>query len=141
MSSRGGATSSVRNRCTGVRLHIAPWWAIFNQMVEYPSTLDGTYAALSHPVRRDLLDRLSDGPMRVTELAEPFGISLAAISKHVGVLERADLVHRRIQGRDHVISLQPGPLMTARDWIDTYRPFWESRIDALETQLRNRRRP
>jgi DNA-binding transcriptional ArsR family regulator len=110
-------------------------------MVEYSPTLDSTYAALSHPVRRDLIERLSGGPMRVTELAEPFDISLAAISKHVGVLERAELVHRRIKGRDHVISLEPRPLRTARDWIDAYRPFWESRIDALEAELRNRKRP
>jgi DNA-binding transcriptional ArsR family regulator len=102
--------------------------------------LDRTYAALSHPVRRDLLQLLRAGPARVTALAGPFEVSLAAASKHLQVLERAGLVSRTISGRDHVLSLEPQRLMGARDWIDSYRPFWESRIDALEAQLLSRKR-
>jgi DNA-binding transcriptional ArsR family regulator len=112
----------------------------FNHMIEYRPTLDQTYGALAHPVRRRLLDILRRGQARVTELAVPFDVSLAATSKHLQVLERAGLVSREITGRDHLITLEPRPLLDAREWIDVYRPFWESRIDALEAQLASRRR-
>lgn len=92
----------------------------FNRMIErYSVALDRTYGALAHPTRRALLDFLREGPMRVTDAAEPFAVSLAAVSKHVGVLEEAGLVSRAVQGRDHLLSLQGHPLLEARDWIDT----------------------
>jgi DNA-binding transcriptional ArsR family regulator len=102
-------------------------------MVEYSESLDGTYASLAHPVRRAMLHRLRRGEARVTELADPFDISLAAASKHVGQLERAGLVSRRIAGRDHWISIAPAPLADAANWLAAYRAFWEQRLDALET--------
>ena len=109
-------------------------------MVEHhPAALDGTYASLAHAVRREMLERLSDEPMRVTEIAAPFDISLAAASKHVRVLERASLVERAIHGRDHVLSLRPEPLEAAADWIDPYRRFWEQKLDALEEHFRRKR--
>lgn len=110
-------------------------------MVERSSTaiLDDTYASLSHPVRREMLELLSAAPRRVTEVAAPFDISLAAASKHVRVLERAGLVERAVRGRDHVLTLQPEPLETAAEWIDPYRRFWETKLDALEAHLRRNR--
>jgi DNA-binding transcriptional ArsR family regulator len=105
-------------------------------MVEYlAETLDATYAALSHEVRRALLIRLRDGRARVTELADPFDLSLAAVSKHLRVLEDAGLVRRTITGRDHWMELAPQPLRHAAGWIETYREFWEGRLDALESML------
>jgi DNA-binding transcriptional ArsR family regulator len=105
-------------------------------MVERPAILDDTYASLSHPVRRDMLERLSDTPLRVTEIAAPLDISLAAASKHVRMLERAGLLERTVRGRDHVLSLRPQPLEAAAEWIDPYRRFWESKLDALEEHFR-----
>jgi DNA-binding transcriptional ArsR family regulator len=99
-------------------------------MVEYsPSQLDLVYKAISHPVRRAVLERLRPRPARVTELAAPFDMSLAAVSKHIRVLENAGLVRRAVRGRDHEVSLEPTPLMTAAKWLATYQAFWESRLD------------
>jgi DNA-binding transcriptional ArsR family regulator len=112
----------------------------FNLMVERSSTatLDRTYAALAHPVRRTMLDLLRERDLRVTEIAKPFDISLAAASKHVRVLETAGLVSRRIAGRDHLLSFEPRPLAAAGDWISASRSFWEARFKALEADLPNR---
>ena len=108
-----------------------------NQVVEYPAgQLDAVYAALSHPVRRSLLEHLRSGGAKVTELADPFPISLAAVSKHLRVLETAGLVRRTIHGREHQLALEPSPLMSAADWLDSYRRFWEDRLDLLEARLR-----
>ena len=103
-------------------------------------TLDATYGALAHEVRRSILESLRAGDARVTELAAPFDMSLAAASKHIRVLESAGLIHRTVQGRDHHISLDPRPLVEAGEWIDTYRTFWERRLDVLEAHLRKGRR-
>lgn len=109
---------------------------MFNLMVERTPTLDGAYASLAHPVRRAMLEHLRDGAARVTELAGPFDISLAAASKHIGQLERAGLVTRHVRGRDHWISLRPEPLEEATAWLALYRSFWNRRIDVLEDLLR-----
>jgi DNA-binding transcriptional ArsR family regulator len=101
-------------------------------VVESSESLDDTYASLAHPVRRAMLHRLRRGEARVTELADPFDISLAAASKHVCQLERAGLVSRRVAGRDHWISIAPARLADAARWLAAYRAFWEHRLDALE---------
>jgi DNA-binding transcriptional ArsR family regulator len=109
---------------------------MFNLLVERSSpTLDTTYAALAHDVRRTLLARLRTSDARVTELAEPFDLSLNAISKHIRVLERAGLARRTVHGRDHWLALESAPMREAADWIEAYRAFWEGRIDALERLL------
>jgi DNA-binding transcriptional ArsR family regulator len=108
-------------------------------MVEH-SPLDGTYAAIASPVRRELLEVLRAGDARVTELAQPFGMSLAAVSKHLRVLESAGLIRRAVRGRDHHLSLEAAPLAGAAGWLDTYREFWEGRLDVLEERLRGSRR-
>jgi DNA-binding transcriptional ArsR family regulator len=102
--------------------------------------LDATYRALSHPVRRDMIRRLGSGGAVVTELAEPFDISLAAASKHIRVLEEAGLVHRAIRGREHHLTLDAAPLDAAAEWIEENRRAWEARLDALDAVLRSRRR-
>jgi DNA-binding transcriptional ArsR family regulator len=97
--------------------------------------LDQTYGALAHAVRRELLATLRGGSATVTDLAAPFDMSLAAVSKHLGVLEDAGLVTRTPAGRTRIITLEAGPMADARDWIDSYRAFWEGRLDALEAHL------
>lgn len=101
-----------------------------------PRTLDTTLLALADPTRRAILQRLSSGEARVTEVARPFDMSLNAVSKHILVLERAKLIKRRKVGRDHYLSYRPEPLDEAAQWIEHTRDFWSSRLDALEKLLR-----
>lgn len=104
-------------------------------MVESES-LNGVFHALGDPTRRAMLRALAGGARTVGELAEPFPISLAAVSKHVKVLEEAGLVRREIRWRTHVCSLEPGPLADAHAWLAFYEGFWNDRLDALERLLR-----
>jgi DNA-binding transcriptional ArsR family regulator len=98
--------------------------------------LDDTLVALADGTRRSILQRLSAGEARVTEVAEPFDISLNSVSKHIRILERAGLVRRRVAGRDHFLSLDPAPLDEATEWMLRAREFWSSRLDALDAALR-----
>lgn len=101
-------------------------------MVKYTNTvLDNTFAALADPTRRAILQRLARGDTTMGDLAEPFGVTWPAITKHVKVLERAKLVRREQDGRVHRIHLEAKPMREARRWIDEYRKFWEKRFDAL----------
>jgi DNA-binding transcriptional ArsR family regulator len=112
---------------------------MLNQVVEYrPRQLDVVYAALAHPVRRSLLEHLRAGSAKVTDLAAPFPMSLAAVSKHIRVLESAGLIRRTIRGREHQLVLEPSPLMSAAEWLDSYRRFWEERLDLLDAKLRSK---
>ena len=103
-----------------------------------PATLDRTLLALADPTRRAILQRLSSGEARVTDVARPFSMSLNAVSKHILVLERAKLVKRRKVGRDHYLSYEPEPLDAAVKWIDGTRTFRATRLDALEQLLRDK---
>jgi DNA-binding transcriptional ArsR family regulator len=98
--------------------------------------LDDTLIALADPTRRAILQRLSQGEARVTELAEPFDISLNSVSKHIRILERAELVIRRVSGRDHFLTFNRKPLDEAAEWIERNRQFWNQSLDALEAALR-----
>jgi DNA-binding transcriptional ArsR family regulator len=93
--------------------------------------LSATLVALSDPTRRAIVQRLARGEARVTEVAEPFDMSLNAVSKHIRVLERARLVVRRRAGREHFLSLDVTPLDGASAWIESMRAFWSARLDAL----------
>ncbi len=108
-------------------------------MLQTPTeeTLNHTFAALGDPTRRSILARLREGSATVGQLAEPFDMSLNAVSKHIQVLERAGLVHREIRGREHHCSLSPMPLRDATAWSEQFRVFWEQRLDALDTYLRD----
>jgi len=97
--------------------------------------LDGVFNALCDPTRRAILARLTDSDARVTEIAAGFPISLNSISKHIRMLERAGLLRRSIVGRDHVLTLNAGPLADAQAWIEEYRRFWEGRLAALEAYV------
>ena len=93
--------------------------------------LDRIFRALGDRTRRRLLARLADGPAMVTELAQPFDMSLAAVGKHLRVLEKAGLIDRAIDGRIHRCSLNAKPLKCAGDWLADYQQFWNETIDAL----------
>jgi DNA-binding transcriptional ArsR family regulator len=97
--------------------------------------LDRTLMALADPTRRAILQRLSAGEARVTELARPFAMSLNAVSKHIRVLERAKLVQRRRAGRDHFLAVSPHALDEAAAWIDEQRTLWTARLDTLAAIL------
>lgn len=100
------------------------------------TSLDQTLMALADPTRRAILQRLSQGEARVTELAHPFDMSLNAVSKHIRILERADLVRRRTAGREHFLSFNRQRLDEVANWIETQRAAWNARLDALEVLLR-----
>ena len=109
---------------------------IFNHMVEYSDTaLNGVFQALADPTRRTILQRLTQGPATVTEIAAPIEMSLNGVSKHLLVLERAGLLKRRITGREHHCYLNAEPLSEASAWVDHYRRVWELRLDSLESWL------
>ncbi|MCR9214632.1 MAG: metalloregulator ArsR/SmtB family transcription factor [Proteobacteria bacterium] len=109
---------------------------IFNYMVEYNTEiLDTTFAALADPTRRAILEKLAAGEQTVGELAEPFDMSLAAVSKHIHLLTRANLVSQRKEGRIRHCRLEPDTLRTATDWMDFYRQFWSEKLSALEKLL------
>jgi DNA-binding transcriptional ArsR family regulator len=97
--------------------------------------LDAIFAALSDPTRRAIIERLSRSEARVTELAEPFPMSLNAVSKHIRVLEASGVVARRRQGRDHILSINAHSLDEADGWIEGMRRYWEARLDAMERLL------
>lgn len=105
-------------------------------MVNSQTGLDQTLMALADPTRRAILQRLSQGEARVTELAHPFDMSLNAVSKHIRILERADLVRRRTAGREHFLSFNRQRLDEVAHWIETQRAAWNARLDALEALLK-----
>jgi DNA-binding transcriptional ArsR family regulator len=117
-------------------------------MVEYKSRsksalasgqLDAAFSAMADPTRRAILARLALADARVTEIAGDFPVSLNAVSKHIKMLERAELVRRTVQGRDHVLSLNAGAMIDAAEWIEYYRQFWDDRLAALEAFVTKKR--
>ena len=114
--------------------------------------LSTTFAALADPTRRAILARLATGDASVTELAEPFDMSMPAVSKHLKVLERAGLIARSREAQWRPCRLQPAPLREVSEWVDRHRRTWEARLDRLDEYLqelqadskkekRSRRRP
>jgi DNA-binding transcriptional ArsR family regulator len=97
--------------------------------------LDRAFAALAHPARRRIVERLTRGPARVTELAAPFRMSLNGVSKHLKVLEGAGLVSRTVSGREHVLALKAAPLGEIHAWSGGFERFWSDRLRALEEHL------
>jgi DNA-binding transcriptional ArsR family regulator len=97
--------------------------------------LDQVYGAIADPTRRAILGILAEGETNVGSLAERFPISLNGVSKHVKVLERAGLVERTVQGREHRLRLNAEPLREASMWLEHYRTFWDTRLAALEAYL------
>ena len=105
-------------------------------MITSPDTLSTTLAAVSNPTRRAILDRLALGEATVTELAAPFAMTLPAISKHLGVLERAGLIERGRDAQRRPCRLRTDRLKEAAAWMDAQRALWEERFDRLEAHLK-----
>jgi DNA-binding transcriptional ArsR family regulator len=99
--------------------------------------LSTTLAALADPTRRAILARLASGEASVTELAEPFAMSLPAVSRHLKVLERAGLIARGREAQWRPARLEAGPLRDVADWVEQYRRFWDERFDRLDDYLRD----
>ena len=98
--------------------------------------LDRTFGALADPTRRRILEHLAGGDRCVTDLAQPYRMSLPAVSKHLRVLENAGLVRRRRDGRVHRLRLEAKPMQQAQAWIEEYRKFWETSFDRLDEYLK-----
>ncbi len=99
-------------------------------------TLDTTFAALSDPTRRAMIERLSHGPATVHGLTEPFALSQQMISKHIACLVRARIVVKTKRGRESVCTLRPQAIKTVSDWAANYRRFWEERFDKLDVVVK-----
>ena len=105
-------------------------------MVEYNDPLNVTFRALADPTRRAMLSSLRAGPKTIGALAQPLDISFAATSKHLGILEDADLIRREKRGRERICHLEQGNLHRVQAWLDTHAAFWSGALDALETALK-----
>lgn len=98
--------------------------------------LDAVFHALAHPARRAMLKHLAVAPRNIGELASPFAMTFAGASKHVRVLERAGLVKRKVEGREHVCAIAPAPLKAATDYLTHYERLWTASLDALDAMLK-----
>jgi DNA-binding transcriptional ArsR family regulator len=108
---------------------------ILNHMAQYPQELDRTFSALGDAHRRTILDRLGAGPVSISELAVPLGMSLPGVLKHVRALEAAELVVTRKEGRTRWCRLRERPLDDAAAWIDERRTLWATRLDRFGASL------
>jgi DNA-binding transcriptional ArsR family regulator len=105
-------------------------------MVDYKTRLDSIFSSLADPTRRDILKRVSQKELSVSDIARPYDLTLQAISKHLAVLEKAKLVRKTRRGREQFISLSPAALKTADAYLERYRELWEERLDRLEGFLK-----
>ena len=104
-------------------------------MVEYALSLDSIFSSLSDPTRRDILSRVANQELTVSEIAQPYDMSLAAISKHLKILEKARLIIKRKRGKEQLVQLRPQSLAEANEYLEWYRSLWEDRLDSLEAYL------
>lgn len=102
--------------------------------------LDAVFGAVADSTRRSILDRLRNGNLTITELAEPYEMSLNAVSKHIKMLERAGLIRREIRGREHSCRLAADTMEDAMNWMNDFTEFWNERVDALEKHLIDKRK-
>ncbi|HSX45984.1 MAG TPA: metalloregulator ArsR/SmtB family transcription factor [Candidatus Saccharimonadia bacterium] len=105
-------------------------------MVEYALSLDSVFSSLADPTRRDILQRVSKQRMSVSEIAQPYDLSFAAISKHLKVLEKAKLIAKRRRGKEQIVELSLSGLAEANQYLEAYRQMWEERFEALDELLR-----
>jgi len=115
-------------------------WSGFSMRKSKAEILDAVFGAVADSTRRSILDRLRDRNLTITELAEPYGMSLNAVSKHIKTLERAGLIRREIKGREHTCQLDAAALEEAVNWMSYYTKFWSDRLDALEKHLVDKRK-
>ena len=104
-------------------------------MVEYTLQLDNIFASLADPTRRDILARVAKAEMTISELAEHYTISFAAVSKHLKVMERARLIVKRREGKQQIVTLAPEALMTADEYLEQYRRMWQGRFNKLDALI------
>lgn len=104
-------------------------------MVEYSLTLDSIFASLSDATRRDILRRVAKEELSVGEIAKPYTLTFAAVSKHLKVLEKAHLVAKRKNGKEQIVTLAPSALKSADEYLEFYRKMWENRLDSLDKYL------
>ena len=109
---------------------------ILKNMLNHQQPLDAVFQALADPTRRGMIARLSRGPASVSELAEPFDMSLPAVVQHLQVLETSGLVKSQKVGRVRTCQIEPKALMSAQDWISSQRASWEARFDRLDDYLK-----
>jgi len=105
-------------------------------MVEYTLQLDSVFHSLADPIRRDIIERVAVKELSVGELVQKYEVSFAAISKHLKVLEKARLIHKRKEGRKHMIALTPEALKEADEYLEQYRRMWHSRFEKLDKLLK-----
>ncbi len=105
-------------------------------MVEYTLQLDSVFGSLADPTRRDILKRVARCELTVGEIAYPYDMSLAAVSKHLKILEKAKLVIKRRRGKQQFVRATPKTLADAEEYLEQYRQMWEDRLDALEDYLK-----
>ncbi len=105
-------------------------------MVDNERQLDSVFRALGDPTRLRMIEQLARSDQTVSDLAAPLDMTLAGVSKHVGVLEQAGLLTREKRGRESVCALKPDALLAARDWVERYSVFWSQRLDALDQALK-----
>jgi DNA-binding transcriptional ArsR family regulator len=104
-------------------------------MVEYTLSLDSVFSSLSDPTRRDILRRVSKQELSISEIAKPYDLTFAAISKHLKVLERATLIIKKRRGKEQMVQAVPRALKDADEYLEQYRQLWEERFDRLEALL------
>jgi len=109
---------------------------IFNQMVKYDAHLDSIFHSLSDPIRRDILHLVAASEYSISELVSHYNISFVATAKHIRVLEKADLIIKRKEGKKYMIALAPDALKLADEYVEQYRKMWQSRHDKLEALLK-----
>lgn len=105
-------------------------------MVEYTLQLDSIFQSLSDPIRRDILRRVANSDLSISELAEKYTVSFAAVSKHLKVLEKASLINKKKEGKKQIVTLAPGALKDADEYLEQYRRLWQSRHDKLDQLLK-----
>ena len=105
-------------------------------MVNYAISLDMIFGSLADPTRRDILDRLRYGELNVGEVAEPYQMSLPAISKHLKILEQAKLIRKRKDGKERIVALEPAAMEQAADYVRQYEQMWNERFDRLDKLLK-----
>lgn len=108
----------------------------FNYMVESSIALDNIFRALADQTRRDIMSRVVKTPLSISELAEPYKMSFAAVAKHVSVLERAQLIVKKRQGKEQIVIVVPSTLQIAEEYIERYAKMWGDRFDNLEALLK-----
>lgn len=105
-------------------------------MVEYALSLDSIFSSLADSTRRDILRRVSSEELSVGEIAKPYDLTFAAVSKHLKVLEKARLIIKERRGKEQMVHIAPGALLGAEEYLEFYRKHWEHQLDSLESYLK-----